>query len=70
MTSFTYALGAGDFGSDQYTFQAAGFPAPGTPMANFIATEASLALLPEPPSVALLATALLGLGLLVRRRQI
>jgi hypothetical protein len=64
----TYVPGPFDFSSDQYTFRGAGFPAAGTPTATFIGTEARFALVPEPPSWVLLATGLLGLGMLVRRR--
>lgn len=68
MTSFAYTLGPLDSGTDQYTFQGAGYPAPGTPTATFVGTEATFAFAPEPPSWVLLATGLLGLGLLARRR--
>jgi hypothetical protein len=68
MQPFSYVLEPGDFGGDSYTFNGAGFPAPGAPVANFTGTEATFAFVPEPPSWVLLATSLFGLGLLARRR--
>src|SRR5450631_2557718 len=50
MTSVAYTLGSFDFGTDLYTFQGAGFPATGTPTANFTGTEARFAFVPEPTS--------------------
>jgi hypothetical protein len=65
-----YALVPGvDFGTDLYTFQGAGFPAPGTPTANFTGTEARFAFVPEPATWVLMATGLFGLGILGRRRR-
>jgi hypothetical protein len=64
--SFNHVLGSSDFGTDLFTYQAAGFPAAGTPTANFIGTQASFAVVPEPASFVLLATGLLVL-IVVRR---
>ena len=71
MRPFSYVLGPFDSGTDLYTFQGAGFPAPGTPTANFTGTEArfSFASVPEPAPWVLLAPGLFGLGMLTRRRR-
>jgi hypothetical protein len=73
MTPFSYALNGGDSGTDQYTFDGAGFPAPGTPTATFIGTEASfefqVSATPLPAALPLFAGGLGMVGFLARRKK-
>ena len=69
LTPFSYLLGSADFGSDSYTFELSGNPGGETVSFFGAPTDISYSL-PEPGSLALLATGLLGLGVLVRRRRV
>jgi hypothetical protein len=73
MTPFLYTLNAGDSGTDQYTFNGAGFPAAGTPTATFIGTETSMdfqvSTTPLPAALPLFATGLGAMGLFGWRRK-
>jgi hypothetical protein len=65
-TDFQYALQPGDTGLDTYVFAAAG----GIATAGFSGVPTSVEfLVPEPNSWAMLASGMLGLGFLVRRRR-
>jgi hypothetical protein len=65
-TDFFYALQPGDTGLDTYSFSNAA----NTDSVSFAGAPASVELLvPEPETWALMASGLLGLGLLMRRRR-
>ncbi len=68
LTSFSYTLQPGDIGADSYTFQLPGNPGGETVTFAGASTSVSYSV-PEPGSVALLASGLLGLGVWVRRRR-
>jgi hypothetical protein len=68
LTSFSYTLQPGDIGSDSYTFELPGNPGGDTVTFTGASTSINYAV-PEPGSLALLASGLLGLGMLVHRRR-
>jgi hypothetical protein len=69
LTPFLHALGPSDFAADTYTYEGAGFPGP-APTANFSGSPTSVDFqVPEPASWALLASELLGIAMLARRRR-
>ena len=70
ITRFSHVLGSLDIGTDSYTLQGAGFPAPDAPTVSFEGIETSLNFAaPEPASWVMLASGLLGLGMLAHRRR-